>query len=521
MSWRSLALLLMGGVLYSCIDSSEYQLDEVRLNPSLALPLVKGDLTLRDFLADEDSANIQIYPDGLLYLSYSQELRTQGIRNLFSVPDRQVTRSFILPGGVLPPSNRDLRTDSISFEVDLGLSPEQLTEIALKAGQVSYSTSVFPPSPNFNYEILVSLPDFKARTNNQALQFSARGNGTVPVDSYNLFLANNRFDVKIVLVKKSHTIPINMANGTAVNIQLQFRSFDFSSIKGFFGTQSVALPAETIDVGLFKDAFDGADVSLAEPKINLEIVNEYGVPCKIDFKQLEARKDGAAPLGVQLNPANPVTLQSPAVLGGSATTSIRVSNVKELLDYAPSQFRYQGDARLNDGITTGVNFLADTSETKIRMNIEVPLYGSASNVVVRDTVEVDWSDVDQSNIEKASLQIKTINQLPLNGSVQLYLADKNFVVFDALLTEAQTNLIKGSAVNALGELQTAGIYQSTLALEEARLQRIFEAKHVIIVAVLSTSRDASGNFPNVKFKADYVLSIEAGVLADLKLNVKL
>lgn len=512
---------MVGIILSSCIDSSEYQLDEVRLNPSLALPLVKGDLTLRDFLSDEDSANIRIYPDGLLYLSYAQELRTQGIRDLFSVPDRQVTRSFILPGGVLPPANRDLRTDSIVFEVDLGLSPEQLTEIALKTGQVSYSTSVIPASPNFNYEILVSLPDFKARANNQPLQFSARGNGTVPVGNYNLFLTNNRFDVKLVLVKKSHTTPINMANGTSVNIQLQFRSFDFSSIKGFFGSQTVALPAETIDVSLFEDAFDGADISLAQPKISLEIVNEYGVPCKIDFRQLEAAREGSVPLRVQLNPANPVTLQSPAVLGGAATTTIGVSNVKELLDYAPSQFRYQADARLNDGITSGVNFLADTSETKITMNIEVPLYGSASNVVVRDTVEVDWSDVDQSSIEKAALQIKTVNQLPLNGSVQLYLADKNFVVFDALLTEAQTNLIKGSSVNTSGELQSAGIYESTLALEQQRLQRIFEAKHLIVVAVLSTSRDANGNFPNVKFKADYALTIEAGVLADLKLNVKL
>lgn len=504
----------------SCIDQADYELDELELTPSLALPLVKGDLTIRDFLSEEDSANIKIYPDGLLYLAYEQELKTQGIEELFTIPEKLVNRSFVLPGGILPPINRDFRSDSIVQEIDLQLSPEQLNEIALKSGRLTFSTSVVPASSSLNYEIHVALPDFVSRVTNQSLGLVARGNGTVQLGDYTMFVTNNKFDLKLVLVIKQHSTPVTIVSGTSVNIQLNFQAMDFRYLKGFFGFQTVPLPPETIEVGAFENAFDEADVSLAQPKINFTVVSDYGVPCKVDFKSLEARKAGAA-LAVLLNPANPVTITSPTSLGTSATTSVSVTNVKELLDFAPTEFYYQADARINDGVSSGNNFLADTSKLRLKLNLEVPLYGHASNILVQDTVDLDWSDVDQSQIEKAALKLKLTNEMPLDGSVQFFLTDKNYVVLGTLLSDTQTNVIKGSTVNATGDLQTAGVYDNTIELDKTKIDRIFEAVHIIIVANLSTSRDAAGNFPNVKFKADYRLSIEAGILTNLKLNVKL
>jgi hypothetical protein len=520
MRWQIYPALLLFAFLLSCIDQSDYELDEIELNPSLALPLVKGDLTIRDFLSDKDSAHIKIYPDGLIYLAYEQELKNQGIEELFVMPEKLVNKSFILPAATLPGINVDVRSDSIIQEVDLGLSPELLNEIALKSGQLTFSTSVVPSSSQLNYEIRVSLPDFVSRTTNQPLNLTARGTGSVDLSNYTMFINNNKFDLKLVLVIKQHTNPVVITGGTSVNIQLNFRSMDFKYIKGYFGFQTVALPAENIELGAFDNAFEDADVSLAQPKINLTVSNDYGVLCKVDFKNLEARKTGAS-LAVILNPANPITLAAPATLGTSATTTVAIANVKEVLDFAPSEFYYQAEARINDGVSSGNNFLADTSKLRIKMNFEVPLYGHASNILVRDTVDVDWSDVDQSQIEKAALKLKLTNQLPLDGAVQFFLTDKNFVVIGTLLTDAQTNVIKGSTVNASGDLQTAGLFDDSIDLEKSKIDKVFEAKHIIIVANLSTSRNASGSFPDVKFKADYSLSIEAGILANLKLNVKL
>ncbi len=521
MRWLNLFLALPASILLSaCIDTSDYELDEVALSPSLALPLVQGEVSIRDLIGDDNAANVKIDSDGLVYLSYEEELISQGIEELFDIPDLSLNRSFIMPGGVLPPTNRSVRTDSLTQEIDLNLSPEQLDELGLKQGQLSFSTSVVPANPQLDYEINVSLPGFVNRNTNQSINLAARGNGNFNLSDYTVALNDNKFTLKLVLVIRSHANPITVAPGTSVNIQLQFRSLDFRYIRGFFGFQTASLPAETIDMDVFENAFGEAEVSLAAPKLELTVVNEYGVPVLVDFLELEARKAGGS-LAVLTNPVNPVLLTSPGVLGESAATAINIVNVKELLDFAPSQFYYRSEARINEGVNSGVNFLADTSKLKVRMNVEVPLYGHASNITVRDTVEVDWSDVDQSQIDNASFKIKLINQLPLDGTVQFFLTDARYNVIGTLLNENQTNIITGSTVNANGELQAAGIYDQSIELDKEKIDNIFRAKYLVVAAVFSTSRGAAGNLPDVKFKADYTLSVTAGVLANLKLNVSL
>lgn len=518
MSWR---FLLFGFfILFSCIDDSDYRLDELQVSPSLALPLANGDLTIHDLLSDEDTANIKIYPDGLIYLAYEQELQSQGIRELFTIPDKSVSRSFLLPGATLPPFNKDIRTDSLTFLLDLGLSPEQLDEIALKSGLLEYATSIAPSTSNLDYEIQVSIPEVKSRANNKPIGIAAKGSGSTDLGNYTMFLNDNKFQIKLVLVIKAHNSPINISAGTSINIKLTFRSLDFNTIKGFFGTQSVDLPAQTIDVGAFQTSFGDADVSLADPKISLTVRNDYGVPCLIDFTQLVAKKPGAS-IAVQLSPANPVPLNAPATIGNSAFTTVSITNVNEVLEFGPSQFNYAATARINEGQTNGSNFLADTSKMSVKMNIEVPLYGHASNIILKDTVDLDWSDVDQSQIESASLRLKLVNELPLDGALQLVLTDDNYAVIETLLAAEQTNIIKGSSVNASGELVSAGVYDSSIELALEKIKKIFEARHLILLANLSTSKDSGGNLPDVKFKSNYTLSINAGMQAKLKLNVKL
>src|SRR5689334_12589117 len=89
--------------ILSCIDESDYQIDQVDLNPSLALPLLKGSLSVSDLLEDADSAHVKVYPDGLVYLAYEEELESQDIRDLFVIPNKSTTVSFILPGATVPP----------------------------------------------------------------------------------------------------------------------------------------------------------------------------------------------------------------------------------------------------------------------------------------------------------------------------------------------------------------------------------------------------------------------------------
>ncbi len=295
---------------------------------------------------------------------------------------------------------------------------------------------------------------------------------------------------------------------------------DFNYIKGFFGDQTASIPADTVDVGAFGNSLDASNVSFAQPQIILEVVNDNGVPCEVDFTKFEAR-NGTQSLAVILNPSNPISVAYPTKIGTSAKTSVSVVNVKELLDFAPTQFYYKVNARINKGLTAGSNFLADTSKLRVSLNVEVPLYGHASNINLMDTIKIDLGDFDVSNVNSAFLKTKIVNELPLDAKVQFYMTDDKYKILDSLLAPSQTSIIKGSTVTASGDLQSPGIFDQLIQLEKAKVDKIFSAKYIIIKAAMNTSKDSNGAFPDVKFKSQYKIKVDLGLLANLKINVGL
>ena len=504
-------------VLASCVDENDYTIDSVEVSPTLALPLVFGDLSIQDFIKSTDSVYVRVDKDDLVYLSYSQTLPSQDIRGLFTIPDKILNRSFFVPPATIPPHTKDIRSDSIVEVVDFGISPEQLSEISFKAGTVSYST-VSNPSLTNKYEINISLPDFISKTTNLPLNFNIAATGSINLSDYLVKLNSNKFNLKMVLVLKGTTTPVVIGNNTFVSLRLSFLGMDFTYIKGFFGDQTSIVPAETIDVGAFGTSLNGANVSFAQPKITLDVVNDYGVPCEVNFKKFEAQ-NGTKSLNVTLNPANPITLVSPTVLGTSAKTSISVVNVKELLDFAPTKFYYQVDARINKGLTSGNNFLADTSKMRVSINVEVPFYGHASNIILGDTIKVDFGSFDESTINSAFLKTKVLNELPLDAKVQFYMTDDKYKILDSLLTTSQTTIIKGSTVTATGDLLAPGSLDQLVQLEKSKIDKIFLAKYIIVKAAMNTSKNTNGTFPDVKFKSKYKMKVDLGLLANLKIKV--
>jgi hypothetical protein len=515
--WVWFAALL---ALTSCIDEDDYSIDSVEVNPTIALPLVFGELSVQEFIKSTDSVYVKVYPDDLVYLSYSQTLASQGIRELFTIPDKSLIRSFFVPPLTIPPHTTDIRSDSLVEIVDLGLSPEQLDEISFKAGTINYSTTSNSPGFNNKYEVNISLPDFVSKTTGKPLNVNISSTGSINLSDYIVKLDKNKFDLKMVLVLKKSSTPVVVSPNTFVSLRLSFLGMDFTYLKGFFGDQTLSLPADIVDVGAFGNSLDNADVSFAQPKIILEVVNDNGVPCQVDFKKFEAQNDTQS-LAVLLNPANPISIAYPTVLGASAKTTITVANVSELLDFAPTQFYYQIDTRINKDLTSGNNFLADTSKLSVNINVEVPLYGHASNINLSDTIEVDFQNFDQSTINTASLKIKISNELPLDANVQFYITDDKYKILDSLLSTSQTTIIKGSTVTTSGDLESPGLVDQLIELEKSKIDQLFIAKYIIVKAIMNTSKRADGSFPDVKFKSQYKMKVDLGLMANLKINVGL
>ncbi|MBK5278655.1 MAG: hypothetical protein JJE09_07310 [Bacteroidia bacterium] len=504
--------------LISCIDESDYSIDSIEVNPTIALPLVFGELSVQDLIKSIDSVYVKVYPDDLVYLSYSETMTTEDIRKLFSIPEISLTRSFFVPPLTIPPHPKAIRSDSIVEIVDFGLSPEQLDEISFKSGTIDYSTTSNRPGFTNKYEINISLPDFISKTTGKPLNVNVGSTGSINLSDYIVTLDKNRFDVKLVLLLKQSTTAVVINPNTFVSVKLSFLGMDFTYIKGFLGDQTVSIAADIIEVGAFGTSLEDADVSFAQPKITLEVINDYGVPCQVDFKKFEAQKETKS-LAVILNPANPISVAFPTALGKSAKTQISLVNVEELIDFAPTQFFYQANAQINKGLTSGKNFIADTSKLRVSINVEVPLYGYASNINLYDTIKIDLGDFDKSTINTASLKTKISNELPMDAKVQFYMTDDKYKILDSLLTLSQTSIIKGSTVTSSGDLQAPGIFDELIELEKSKIDQIFVSKYIIIKAVLNSSKNASGTFPDVKFKSKYKMSVDLGILTNLKINV--
>jgi hypothetical protein len=501
----------------SCIDQKDYDLHSANINPSAAIPLVSGNLSIQDILHSQDSAYVRIDTDDLVYLEYSSSLVSASIRNLFTIPDKIVNQSIVLVPGTIPAHSEDIRIDSITAVVDFGLNPEHLSGIDFKSGTITYSVQLLPGTSNLPYDVVLTSSDLVSKTTHQPLSVSA-GSGSLLLSDYTCTLNFSRFDLKMVLVLKATNSAINIGPNTSVLVNFSMTGMDFNSITGFFGDQTIDLPATTLNIGAFGNSLNSANVSFAQPLVTLNVVNDYGVPSQLTFLTFEARKNGAT-LAAQLNPASPISVAYPSVLGNSSTTAVAVTNAAQLLNFAPTSFYYNVSVRMNKGLTSGNDFLGDTSKLRLNLDVQIPLYGHASNIVLSDTAKIDLSQVSQSQVSKASLKVLVSNQLPLDAKIQCYLTDDKYHIIDSVFTTAQTALVKGSTVTVDGELQSTGELDQLTPLNTTALNELFTSKYIIIKAVMNTSLDASGNAINVKFKSKYTMKINIGLLADLIFNI--
>lgn len=525
---KTAALILLAILaLTSCSDifnSNEYDIKKIKAAPSLTLPLAYGSLAVQDILSKADQTNIKIYPDGLVYLLYDQTLKSQGIRDLFVFPSKSFTKAVPVPPATLPARGAEVQYATLNTTEDFTLSPEKLSEIKFKTTTVRITVTFNPANPASGiFEAQVRLPDFKLNGVGFQKRVSVGAAGVVfSLRDYVATLSSNTFPLEIALFEKPHASSVTIANPTTATVKIDFTALDFQYIKGFFGDQTtVNIPAETIDFNAFGNALSKAKVSFAAPKLSFKVSNDYGIPTNVTFNPLEVRKNNGTKLNVLLNPASPLSINIPAQLGLSANTDVGITNAKPIADFAPDQFYYKISARINQGLVSGNNFCADTSKIRVNFKAEIPLYGKASDIVLADTFAIDLSTTKQSSVESGAILAKINNELPLDAFIQLYLTDDKSIIFDSLLTTAQTALVKSSTVTNLGDLQSAGVTNQEIPITKDKLDKIFKAKKIIVKAKLNTTKNTGGSQPDVKFKAAYKMNVNFGLKAKLKLEYDL
>lgn len=526
-AWHILPLLAFGLLVWSCsniLNTDDYELKKIKANPTLDIPIAFGDLVIDDLLSKADQANIKVYTDGLIYLLYEQTLKSQGIRDLVDFPGKSFTKTIPVPPGTIPPRTTEVKYATLNTTEDFAFNPEKLTEIKFKATTIRVTVTFTPANPASGvFEIELKLPNFKLNGVPFQKRVTAGATGvTFALQDYVATLADNAFPMEISVFEKPHPSSVTIVNPTSASVKIDFGSIDFQYIKGFFGDQTAFnIPAESIDLEAFGTALSKANVSFAQPKLSFKVSNDYGIPTKVTFSPLEARKNNGSKLPITLNPASPVSINVPASLGQSAITDINVTNAKQLIDFVPDKFYYKVSARINEGLTSGINFCADTSKIRVGLKAEIPLFGKASGIVLSDTFAIDLSGAKDTDVESGAIRSKITNQLPLDAFIQLYIANDRAIIIDSLFTTAQTAIVKASKVDNKGELLEAGVSDLEINIAKEKLDKLFDAKKLIVKVRMNTTKAASGSQPDVQFKSTYKMSVVFGLKVKLKLVVDL
>jgi hypothetical protein len=512
-----LLVLPLAAFFMSCFNPADYEIKKIQASTNISLPLATGSLSIQDFLNKLDNnVEVKVYPDGLVYFQYVKSIEWSEIRSLLAFPSQTLNLTFPVIAASFPPSNVEVKPLSLTSSLEFAFSPEKLKEIQFKGTSLTVNVSLSPANPNFPFEIDIKLPSVSL--NGIPFQKRVSGQSSFLLNDYIAFLNDNKFSVDLGLIVKPRANTVTIPAGSSLNVSLAFSGIDFKYVKGFLGDRTTAIQPQVFNVDAFGSALDKAKVSFADPRFSVDVLNDYGIPVRLTFTSLEARKKPSRVLSLVTNPASPIALLSPPVLGQQSTTSLSITNAKQITDLVPDEFYVAGNARINQGLTSGNNFCADTSKLRLKIKSEIPLYGSFSGIVLADTFDIDLTSIKSSEVETAALKAKITNELPLDATLQIYIADSKSIISDSIFTTAQAAIVVGSKANALGELQTAGVYDKEISLNIDKVNKLFAAKKLIVKSVMNTIRNSSGAAIDVKFKAAYKMDVAIGLKTQLKIS---
>jgi hypothetical protein len=144
--------------------------------------------------------------------------------------------------------------------------------------------------------------------------------------------------------------------------------------------------------------------------------------------------------------------------------------------------------------------------------------GNDDNIELIETVELDLGDIENSEVLSGSLKISTENEMPLEATVQIDLVDENDAVIETLVPATQTNWVKAGTVDGAGNSVTKGVFNETIELDKAKMDKLFEAKSMIVTAILSTN---NGGSQTVSFNKSLKIVNHYGLRIKLKTQVDL
>ncbi|TFH27684.1 MAG: hypothetical protein E4H10_03035 [Bacteroidia bacterium] len=536
-----MGLLVMTLVITSC-NKEYFQLDklsdEMEITPNVVVPLIHGSMSMGDIVALFDSAGyVGEFEDGLIYLAYSDTLVNLRVDTLDLVVDDYYDEIYLSPEiGSDPVFISSGLGDTVHFlkstYYSLDIKGEsRLDSIFFKGGQILIEvastfrhrgvmtiSSEYIRDPGGNdysnsIEITSSAGDFTGSVNHSLDGYLLE---TIKQGDSSVF----RVDYDLALINSGN--PINPGESCGINTSML--DLGFYSLFGYVDPAEVVSEGGEQEIGIFSDYPALSHLKLADPRINIFTESSLGIPFELTLDSVIATAEDMSTLALEFYEGHPFKIPAPSLsqvgetIGGEFNINNQTSNFHELLNLAPHSLSYRLTGGIDPDIPDQNHFLLDTSRFMLEAEFLIPLDLKYTQYALEDTLEfeIGGERIDTALVKDVQLKVRTVNELPIELDLQLYLLDESYLVLDSLF-EQEGAFLPASVVDGDGLLLSASEQSHTVKFHTEKLIKLEHVRYIVVVARLVTSGQGA---QYVKFYSQYTLEFEISLHASLRINTQ-
>jgi len=503
-----LGLFVSGFIFISC------HRDSPSWDTQILAPVVNASMSINNIIT---SSYIKNNPDSTVSLVFTDSLYNLNIDTIVTIPDTVLNydETNILGTQTINPGTEMFVSTPNPTTTIYPIGSVELTEGILQSGYLIFAIRNPLSQPvDYYYKVLNVIKGTDTLHVDTVIKAFQSLTIKIPLNGYTINFKGpsgngyNDITTSIEVYLDPSAIPVVIPSGdTVVSSKVSFTNVIPYYAKGYFGTTTKSFGPENVAFPVFNKIVAGT-LNLQNVSVNLTLTNGFGVDASLILSKLTSNRNGdTIPLHatgvvgstIHVNratatnspaPASPV---NPSVL--NFTINPTNSNIINWLDNMPTSIGYSLQVTTDPlGNVSGSNDFAYYGYgISANINVTIPLSLIANNLTLADTLAVNFAGSANTtqHIKSGTLTIYASNGFPFSAGLQLYLLNKNNIVYDSLFIPA-TQTINAAPVNAVtGIVTNPQSSVLTISLDAAHTQELFNTKNIILHA-----RFNMGNLPS-------------------------
>ena len=413
------------------------------------------------------------------------------------------------PGGTTQINTLNCKTATLGINLNYGIEHSASIKVTIPGATLG--------GVPFTQTIPVTVPVPYTGPINVAETYSLNG---YTIDMTNGGTTHNEIKVLYDIVISQSTNPTNV--GDAVSFTETFSNVAYNSIIGYLGQQFLSPNTDTVPVTIFQNSssiLGGAIIHIVNPSIKISLTNSYGLPINANFNLFDGYTPGQPLMPINYtgspNPLSPLVIPEPATIGQNATNSFTLtngnSNINTLINNFPKNVIYNVTSQSNPTGLVYTNFITDTSQFDVNLELDLPLHGTVTNFMFQDTVKYNFN-LNTNNVEAITVRTYISNGFPLDVDMSIVFVDSAYNVIDSLIPHAKQLVMPSASIGSNGIVTTATQNTADFTIPSSVIPQLNKVKYILMGATVNSINNGT---TNVKIYDYYNLDIKLGVNVQL------